>query len=120
VPRHLLKDISLWLFRVTQEALYNTVNYSGVNEFSVQISGTADEIQLVVQDAGAGFDMEDAKKSRGFGLVSMQERVHLVSGSFSVESKPVRGTKILVAVPLVLENASPPEAKAVQSKSLTG
>jgi signal transduction histidine kinase len=120
VSRHLSKDISLCLFRVTQEALHNAVKYSGTSDFSVQISGTADEIQLVVQDAGAGFDMEDAKKNRGLGLVSMQERVHLVSGSFSVESTLGRGTKILVAVPLVAENASLREIKAVESTSLTG
>ena len=41
--------------------------------------------------------------SGGLGLVSMQERVHIVHGRFSVESQPGKGTQILVAVPLVPE-----------------
>jgi signal transduction histidine kinase len=36
------------------------------------------------------------------GLVSMQERVHLVHGNLSVESKPGTGTIVLAVVPLAL------------------
>jgi PAS domain S-box-containing protein len=103
IPKHLPKDISLCLFRIAQEALHNAVKYSGTNQFSVALRGTEDEIQLAVWDAGAGFDVEEAK-NRGLGLVSMQERVHLVHGRFSVESKPGNGTRIFAAVPFVAEN----------------
>lgn len=99
IPKRVPKDVSLCLFRVAQEALHNAVKYSQVSNFSVRLSRTADEIQLVVTDKGAGFDLEQAKKHRGLGLVSMKERVHLVRGTFSVESKPGYGTKILVVVP---------------------
>jgi signal transduction histidine kinase len=75
----------------------------------VQVLGMADCVQLVVSDKGAGFDVEAAKKNRGLGLVSMQERVHLVHGTFSVESKPGQGTKVFVVVPLVAENGWSPE-----------
>jgi signal transduction histidine kinase len=34
----------------------------------------------------------------------MQERVHLVHGRFSIESKPGKGTKILAFVPLIADN----------------
>jgi PAS domain S-box-containing protein len=113
VPRHVPKDISLCLFRVAQEALHNALKHSGVTEFSVELTATADEILLVVSDSGSGFDVEDAKRDRGLGLVSMQERVHLVNGVLFVESSrgtgssPGAGTKILAVVPL-----APPEAFA--------
>jgi signal transduction histidine kinase len=58
----------------------------------------------VVSDAGAGFDVEAAKSNRGLGLVSMQERVHLVHGTLSVESQPGKGTKVLAIVPLLAED----------------
>ncbi len=105
VPRELPQDISLCLFRVAQEALQNAVKYSGTNQFTVRVLGMVDCVQLVVSDAGAGFDVEAAKSSRGLGLVSMQERVHLVRGTLSVESQPGKGTKILAVVPLVDEDA---------------
>ena len=63
------------------------LKYSGVRRVSVELRGTADQIQLEVSDAGVGFDVEEAKQRAGLGLVSMQERVHLVNGDFSIESK---------------------------------
>ncbi len=121
VPRHLPKDISLCLFRVTQEALHNAVKYSGVSEFTVELTATADEIQLIVRDEGSGFDVEEAKTTRGLGLVSMQERVHLVHGSLGVESEPGAGTSVLAVVPLARENKRPSEDRPLEDTvSTTG
>jgi PAS domain S-box-containing protein len=110
VPKHLPRDISLCLFRIAQEALHNALKYSETNQFSVALCATEEEVQLVVRDAGAGFDVDEAKKHRGLGLVSMQERVNLVHGRFSIESKPGQGTRIFAAVPFVAENEDSPEA----------
>ncbi len=121
VPRHLPKDISLCLFRVTQEALHNAVKYSGVSEFAVELTATADEIQLIVRDEGKGFDVEEARTTRGLGLVSMQERVHLVHGSLGVESEPGRGTSVLAVIPLARENQRPSEDRTIEDTvSTTG
>ena len=109
VHKHLSRDISLCLFRIAQESLHNAVKYSHTNQFYVALCATEEEVQLVVRDAGTGFDVEEAKKHRGLGLVSMQERVNLVHGRFSVESKPGQGTRIFAAVPFVAENESSPE-----------
>jgi signal transduction histidine kinase len=78
VPAEVPREILLCLFRVAQEALHNAVKYSGVTKYSVELRATAGEIQLVVSDSGRGFDVEAVKGNRGLGLVSMQERVHLV------------------------------------------
>lgn len=109
VPTDMAKDVSLCLFRITQEALHNAVKYSGVSHFTVQLSGMEGAIQLVVSDAGAGFDVEEAKKRKGLGLLSMQERINYLRGSFSVESKPWHGTKIIAVVPLAAETEWSPE-----------
>lgn len=109
VPRHLPRDISLCFFRVAQQALHNAVKYSGTKQFTVELSGTGGEVKLAVSDAGAGFDVEETKKDRGLGLVSMQERVHLVHGSFSVELQPGKGTRVPAVVSLVTEGAAEQE-----------
>ena len=114
VPRHLPKDVSLCLFRVAQEALHNALKYSGVSEFMVELTATKNEAQLVVSDAGTGFDVEEAKKNRGLGLVSMQERIHLMHGSFMIESKPGAGTRIFAVVPLVPKTGMPAGARAAE------
>ena len=103
VPDSLPRDISLSLFRVTQEALQNALKHSGVSQFFVSLRGTADEIQLDVADEGTGFDVEAALRDKGLGLVSMQERVHQVHGILTIKSTEKLGTKILVRVPFLAE-----------------
>ncbi len=106
LPGPLPPDISLCLFRVLQEALHNSAKHSGAQRFEVQLWGTTGEIHLRVSDSGAGFDLETAMKSRGLGLTSMQERLQLVKGKFSIDSQPQRGTTIHAYVPLSSTNDS--------------
>jgi signal transduction histidine kinase len=58
-------------------------------------------VQLEVRDTGAGFDVEAVRYGSGLGIVSMQERVHVMNGEFQMESKPGAGTRILAWVPIV-------------------
>ncbi len=93
-------EISLCLFRVLQEALHNAAKHSGVRHFDVCLRETADKIQLTVSDSGAGFDIDAAKRGRGLGLISMEERVKLVNGTLSMQSQPNLGTTVHACVPL--------------------
>jgi PAS domain S-box-containing protein len=96
VPR----EISLCLFRVLQEALQNAVKHSGVRLFKVELRNAPDAIHLTVRDSGSGFDLEEATKTSGIGLISMAERLKLVDGQLSIDSQPNRGTTIRARVPL--------------------
>jgi PAS domain S-box-containing protein len=121
VPANLPTDVSLCLFRVAQEALHNALKYSGVRQFTVELSGMEGGVQLVVSDAGAGFDVQAAKKKGGLGLVSMQERIRLVHGSFAVESQPWQGTRIIAAVPLAAEKEwSAEDGDVKETTNVTG
>ncbi len=106
LPSPLPSDISLCLFRVLQEALHNSAKHSGVRHFKVRLWGTSDGIHLTVSDSGVGFDVKSATKGRGLGLTSMQERVRLVNGTITIESKPTAGTTIHVRVPFMWERSS--------------
>jgi PAS domain S-box-containing protein len=103
VPLSLPKEISLCLFRVLQEALQNAIKHSGERHFKVELRGTSSEIQLTVSDSGVGFDQQDSIDRRGIGLVSMRERLNLVGGEFSIESKHGSGTTIRAQVPYMAE-----------------
>jgi signal transduction histidine kinase len=103
IPRSLPKEISLCLFRVLQEALQNAVKHSGERHFRVELNGTSRGIQLTVNDLGVGFDEQDAMSRRGLGLISMRERMQLVGGAFSIESKPGSGTTIRAWAPFIAE-----------------
>lgn len=100
IPDDLPKEASVCVFRVLQEALHNAAKHSGASHFEVELRATDDEIRLTVSDEGVGFDPGAALKTRGIGLVSMQERLHLVRGKIEIESAPNRGTSIHARVPL--------------------
>jgi PAS domain S-box-containing protein len=98
--------VGLSLFRVLQEALNNAIKHSGVKRIEMQLREDSGEIQLVISDLGRGFDVEAAAQGKGLGLTSMRERVRLVNGTISIESKPMGGTTIHVRVPLGSERLS--------------
>jgi signal transduction histidine kinase len=106
VPRTLPQEIALCLFRVLQEALQNAVKHSGVRRFEAELRYASHEIHLTVKDSGTGFNCEAAKNGRGLGLMSMEERLKLVNGTFLIESQPKRGTTIHARV-VVRQNSSP-------------
>jgi signal transduction histidine kinase len=100
VPACLPMEISVNLFRVFQEALNNAAKHSGTSRLDVRLWGIQGEIHLIVTDHGNGFDIRAAMRGRGLGLRSMRERVKLMNGHLSVESKPDSGTTIHARVPI--------------------
>lgn len=99
IPPRIDKELQLSVYRIAQEALQNAGKHSRSSDVSVTLRGIGDELHLEVRDWGIGF-CPRATTGNGLGLISMKERVLLMSGSFSVESKANWGTKVSVRVPL--------------------
>jgi PAS domain S-box-containing protein len=99
IPHGLPKEVALCLFRVLQEALQNAVKHSGARHLKAELRGAPEEIQLIVNDQGVGFEEQDAINRRGIGLISMRERLQLVHGEISINSQPGIGTTIHARVP---------------------
>lgn len=100
VPRSVPDDIALCLYRIVQEGLQNVIKHSGSTTAKVDLMSNENEFFLVVSDQGCGFDATAAADESSLGLVSMHERVRLVRGQISVESRNGEGTRIKVQVPL--------------------
>src|SRR5262249_25574379 len=104
ISEHLSEAVAICLFRVLQEALQNAIKHSGAPRIQVTLKNNSDEIDLTVHDSGRGFNLEDTSKGPGLGLTSMRERLKLVDGQLSIDSKPGRGTTIDARVPLGQDN----------------
>ncbi|GEM_PF-1855653 len=100
MPAALPQEVSLCLYRIGQESLHNIRKHSGATEVEVKLTGSPDGVFLQVMDSGDGFDVEQARKRGGLGLISMEERVRLVNGRFSIRSQPGTGTVVEVFIPL--------------------
>lgn len=100
VPDDMSKEVALCVYRVAQEALRNVAKHSAVNKAAVYLVAVNQELMLRIQDHGVGFDLDNGRALAGVGLSSMEERVHLIHGEFSIHSEPGLGTTIEVRVPL--------------------
>ena len=90
------------LYRMAQEALNNIAQHADAQKVLIELTSTPQYVQLVVEDDGRGFDPETAREDR-YGLIGLNERAHLLGGSFAIESAPDRGTRLEIHIPLERE-----------------
>ncbi len=110
-------DVALCLFRIAQEALRNGIVHGKGQHFAVRLSRSGSLVELSVTDDGRGFDLEAARRdASGLGLVSMEERAHLVGGNVQVFTAPGQGTTILVQVPADMLEHLEPQADVGQTQ----
>jgi signal transduction histidine kinase len=99
VPKTISQEVAVCLFRVLQEAVHNAIKHSCSRDIRVSLTTGEEAVELEVDDSGTGFDLEEAMKGRGLGLISMKERLKLVGGDFVIQSRLKEGTTIHVRVP---------------------
>lgn len=103
--RRLPPLVETTVFRVLQEALTNVVRHSGAGRVSVVLEATNEELRLIVEDDGHGFDAtgDSADLALGIGhlgLIGIRERLALAGGSLELESSPQGGTTVYARIPL--------------------
>lgn len=87
------------LFRLIQESVQNALKHADANEIKVKLEIGKEYITVLVKDNGQGFDI-DERKPESFGIIGMRERVELLEGKITINSKIGTGTAILIQVPL--------------------
>ncbi len=111
IPEGLDSELSLCLLRVAQEALHNIAKHAHATKVCVELVGTKNELGLTVTDNGIGFDVDASRLSLGLGLVSMRERMLLVSGELTASSKVGDGTTIQARAPIRAKESQSSESR---------
>lgn len=93
-------EVETVIYRVCQEAVLNALKYAHVDSVTVTLAEIGRNLQLIIEDEGAGFDLQGEPIGTGLGLFGMQERAELVGGSFSVFSEIGKGTRVFLQVPV--------------------
>jgi signal transduction histidine kinase len=92
------------LFRFAQEALTNVARHAGASRVEITLRRHGSDIELTVQDDGAGFDAEavhqKAIQGSSLGIIAMTERLTLAGGRLEIDSAPGRGTRMRAIVPV--------------------
>jgi signal transduction histidine kinase len=97
VPESLPDPLRTCIYRVAQEALNNISRHSSAQNAVVSVRRIGQTLTLTVEDDGAGFTVA---RTRGLGLLGMEERVKQLAGKLDVESAPGKGTRVRVTLPL--------------------
>ncbi len=88
------------IFRIVQELITNIIKHAEATEASVSLTPFENELSIIIEDNGKGFDPRTAIKKGGMGLVNIERRVEHIEGSMDVDSTPGKGTTILIDIPL--------------------
>lgn len=97
--RRLPAKYEVALFRLVQESVQNALKHANANEINVKLEMTREHMTVLIKDDGQGFDPKE-KKTESFGIIGMRERVDLLDGEMSIDSKIGAGTVVLIRVPL--------------------
>ena len=92
------------IYRIAQEALTNACKHSKSKKVTVTMTQEGQDVRLEVRDWGIGFDPDSVKEGH-FGLEGIRQRVRLLGGRLTIESKPDSGTLVQVVVPILEKQA---------------
>lgn len=98
-------DVENAVFRVAQEALTNIARHAQASTVSVVIAHRGRGLVLIIEDDGQGFDIDRIDRSR-LGVAGMRERLALIDGTLTIESRRGAGTTIFARV--ILPATVPP------------
>jgi two-component system sensor histidine kinase UhpB len=101
-------SIDLTIYRCVQEGLTNVLRHAQASHVGIEIAERYDAglegagqsaplIRLTMRDDGQGIDPAAPK---GFGLAGMRERVEVLGGRYTIESRAGLGTCIHILIPL--------------------
>ena len=95
-------EAEMSIYRIVQESFNNVLKHADARHVLVRLQTAPATVDLTIQDDGKGFDpaMSNQGERRGFGLLGIAERVRLLTGTCTLQSKPGAGTTVSIHLPL--------------------
>ena len=90
-------EVKVCIYRVVQEALRNAATHTHAKNANVTLKRNGRGIVVEINDDGEGFQPE---RTRGMGILGMEERVRQLGGTFLIRSVPGKGTTVLAELPI--------------------
>lgn len=100
---HIDTSIKMNIYRVIQELIRNILKHAGATGCIIQINRHEENLSVVIEDNGKGFDIFEhrkKKRSSGIGLQSVYSRIELLGGQIDIQSTLYTGTSVHIDIPL--------------------
>jgi signal transduction histidine kinase len=85
------------LFRMTQECINNVLKHSNATKVYLTISIRPDEVSIMIEDNGKGFDVQASRSKKGLGLMSLFNGKNIWC-RIDITSSPDNGTTINILI----------------------
>jgi PAS domain S-box-containing protein len=105
-PKPLDNDISALLFRNVRELLINIIKHAKAKKVKVSVGKVDEQICVIIEDDGIGFEPAKIDSNTGFGIFSIRERLEQLDGHLEIESEPGRGSRFAMTAPLKVEKST--------------
>lgn len=92
-------DVTIAVFRIAQEGLNNIIKHSRATQVNFYLLDKGDEVYLLLEDNGIGFNVVDSGASTSSGLRNIKERAMILNGTAEIHSTPGTGTIIEIHIP---------------------
>ena len=100
---HLPRSVAEMLYRCAEETLRNIAAHSGAEQVEVSVLREGDDVHLVIEDDGRGFDDSRLARREAAGHLGLRALGGLISdagGSLTASSAPGQGTRVVATLPL--------------------
>lgn len=88
-------------FRIIQELTTNIIKHSEAQNATINISQFKDNLNIIIEDNGKGFNTDKINLKNGMGLSSITTRIEYLKGTINIDSSIGNGTSVIINLPLV-------------------
>lgn len=106
MPERLHQPLEIGIYRIVQECISNILKHAVAKNIIVQLNKQEDRLNIVIEDDGIGFDVNESTGRVGMGLRNIEARAQKLQGTFSIDSTPGKGTTAIIEIPMTDENVT--------------
>ncbi len=101
LDNRLENSVEITVFRIIQELTTNIIKHANASEATINISQFDNSLNIIIEDDGKGFDVENTTFKSGIGIASIQKRIQHLQGTFQIDSTLEKGTSIIINIPIM-------------------
>ena len=101
LDQRLENSLEISIFRIIQELVTNVIKHAEATEAAIHITNHEHSLNIMVEDNGKGFNLNEvAKSNKGMGISNIEKRVEHLNGTMTIESDINKGSTFIIDIPL--------------------
>jgi signal transduction histidine kinase len=94
----LSNSVEITIFSIIQELVTNILKHANATEASISLTQHDEEVNIIIEDNGVGFDAQKELSSKGMGLGNMTEQLKQINGTIDIDSTLGKGTTVVIDI----------------------